>query len=241
MSIHFLFQPVSCAKQCLVKLSILNASSIFGRVLPNFVADKIGSYNMLIPMAFVTGVLIFAWLGIHDAAGMIVFAVLYGFFSGAYISLLPSILMVRILPLICVSDASDLVFSVACVSRRRDGYESGHSYVCLFLRSTHWNSDLWVRSSCTLLETYQRIHACPLEHYSELESHNGGDLPYFPVPAYFPELPYFVSRDTYTQKKRALGKCKLVSFRVNFPHCFCFASSYSIHYIIYTSHSRVHL
>jgi MFS family permease len=74
-------------------LSILNAASIFGRVLPNFVADKIGSYNMLIPMSTATGILIYAWLAVHDAAGLIVFAILYGFFSGAFISLLPSILM----------------------------------------------------------------------------------------------------------------------------------------------------
>ena len=42
VSIHYLFQPISCAKQCLIQLSILNTSPIFGRVLPNFVADKIG-------------------------------------------------------------------------------------------------------------------------------------------------------------------------------------------------------
>lgn len=61
-----------------------------------------GSYNMIIPMSFGTGVLIFAWLGIHNAGGMIVFAILYGFCSGAFISLLPSILMVSALFRACV-------------------------------------------------------------------------------------------------------------------------------------------
>jgi MFS family permease len=74
-------------------LSILNAASIFGRILPNFVADKIGPYNMILPFSFATAVLIFAWLGVSTSAGLIVFALLYGFFSGALISLLPSILM----------------------------------------------------------------------------------------------------------------------------------------------------
>lgn len=76
------------------QLSILNAASIFGRVLPNFVADKIGPYNMIIPFSFATGIMIFGWLGVTTPAGLVVFAILYGFFSGAYISLLPSILMV---------------------------------------------------------------------------------------------------------------------------------------------------
>jgi len=74
-------------------LSILNAASIFGRVLPNFVADKVGPYNMIIPMSFASGILIFGWLGVTTPAGLIVFCLLYGFFSGAFISLLPSILM----------------------------------------------------------------------------------------------------------------------------------------------------
>jgi len=74
-------------------LPIVNAASIFGRILPNFVADKIGPYNMIIPFSFCSGVLIFGWLGVNSRAGLIVFALLYGFFSGAFISLLPSIFM----------------------------------------------------------------------------------------------------------------------------------------------------
>ena len=77
-----------------VQLSILNAASIFGRILPNFVADKIGPYNMIIPFSFSTGVLLFGWLGVSSRAGLIMHALLYGFFSGAFISLLPSVLMV---------------------------------------------------------------------------------------------------------------------------------------------------
>ena len=100
-----------------MQISILNASSIFGRVLPNFLADKIGSYNIIIPMSFGTGVLLFAWLGVHSAAGMIVFAILYGFCSGAYISLLASILMVCVSLLVFVLKAFDtnLVSPDACV------------------------------------------------------------------------------------------------------------------------------
>ena len=77
-----------------LQLSILNAASIFGRVLPNFVADKTGPFNMIIPFSFSTAVLLFGWLGVTTRAGLVVFALLYGFFSGAFISLLPSCFMV---------------------------------------------------------------------------------------------------------------------------------------------------
>ena len=38
-------------------LSIINAASIFGRIIPGFVADKIGPMNMIIPCALLTGIL----------------------------------------------------------------------------------------------------------------------------------------------------------------------------------------
>ena len=66
-----------------VQLTIQNAASIFGRTLPNLLADKIGSLNVLIVASFGTGVLIFAMFGIKDNGGVIVFSFLYGFFSGA--------------------------------------------------------------------------------------------------------------------------------------------------------------
>ncbi|TFK45966.1 MFS general substrate transporter [Heliocybe sulcata] len=70
-------------------LSILNAASILGRTLPNLLADNIGQFNVLVPISTGTGVLLFAIFGIHDPGGVIVFALLYGFFSGAFVSLVP--------------------------------------------------------------------------------------------------------------------------------------------------------
>jgi len=74
-------------------LAILNGASIFGRLLPNFVADKLGPYNMIIPFSFLSGMMILVWLAVENTAGLIVFALLYGFFSGSYISLLPNVMM----------------------------------------------------------------------------------------------------------------------------------------------------
>ncbi|KAI0072189.1 MFS general substrate transporter [Panus rudis PR-1116 ss-1] len=69
-------------------LAIMNGASVFGRTLPNLLAQRIGLFNTLIPIAIICGVLIIALLGITSAAGIVVFAVLYGFFSGAYVSIL---------------------------------------------------------------------------------------------------------------------------------------------------------
>ena len=71
-------------------LSILNASSIFGRIIPNFFADKTGPFNMLVPCSFIAAILAFAWIGIKSTAGLVVFAILYGFFSGTFVSLPPA-------------------------------------------------------------------------------------------------------------------------------------------------------
>ncbi len=74
-------------------LSILNAGSFFGRILPNFLADKIGALNMLVPCTIAAGVLCLGWIAINNLAGITVFAVLYGFFAGAYVSLVPPVIV----------------------------------------------------------------------------------------------------------------------------------------------------
>lgn len=74
-------------------LPVLNASSIFGRILPGLIATKVGPLNAMIPCSIITSILAFAWLGISSAAGLWVFCVLYGFFSGAFITLAPTILV----------------------------------------------------------------------------------------------------------------------------------------------------
>lgn len=71
-------------------LVILNAASIFGRVIPNFLADKTGPLNMLIPCAAISSLLAFCWIKIRSTAGLIIFCILYGFFSGTFVSLPPT-------------------------------------------------------------------------------------------------------------------------------------------------------
>ncbi|KAH9949495.1 major facilitator superfamily domain-containing protein [Amylocystis lapponica] len=70
-------------------IAILNAASIVGRTLPNLFADKSGQYNFLCPITFISGALIFVMLGATNTGAVIVFSILYGAFSGAFIALYP--------------------------------------------------------------------------------------------------------------------------------------------------------
>jgi MFS family permease len=47
---------------------ILNASSMFGRTLPNWLSDKTGPFNVLIPGAFICGVLVLCMQAVHGLA-----------------------------------------------------------------------------------------------------------------------------------------------------------------------------
>lgn len=71
-------------------LPVLNAASVFGRIIPNFFADKTGPLNMLIPTSGLAAILGFCWIAVDGTAGVVVFAIFYGFFSGTFVSLPPT-------------------------------------------------------------------------------------------------------------------------------------------------------
>ncbi|KAF2132194.1 MFS general substrate transporter [Dothidotthia symphoricarpi CBS 119687] len=71
-------------------LPILNSASIFGRIIPGALADKGGKYNMQVLWCTLAGVITLAFIPASSNATFVVFAVLYGFTSGAYVSLLPA-------------------------------------------------------------------------------------------------------------------------------------------------------
>ncbi|KAI0728959.1 MFS general substrate transporter [Fomitopsis betulina] len=62
-------------------LAIMNAASMFGRILPNMLADRFGPFNVVVPVTAACGP--FGVIG----ASTVVFVILFGFFSGAYLSL----------------------------------------------------------------------------------------------------------------------------------------------------------
>jgi predicted MFS family arabinose efflux permease len=74
-------------------LSIINSASVFGRIMPNFLADRSGPLNIIIPCALLSGVLILCLIAVKNVAGIIVICVLFGFFSGTFVSLPPTIIV----------------------------------------------------------------------------------------------------------------------------------------------------
>jgi len=69
-------------------ITILNGASVIGRIVPNFIGDIWGPFNAAIVCCLACAVLILGMLGATSAGGIIAIAVLYGLFSGAYISLI---------------------------------------------------------------------------------------------------------------------------------------------------------
>ncbi|KZS92132.1 MFS general substrate transporter [Sistotremastrum niveocremeum HHB9708] len=69
-------------------LPIFNASSVAGRTVLPFFADRFGALNMLIPVTFISGGVCFGYLGVHTAAGDAIVTGLLGFCFGAWNSLL---------------------------------------------------------------------------------------------------------------------------------------------------------
>ncbi|EJT81636.1 hypothetical protein GGTG_01614 [Gaeumannomyces tritici R3-111a-1] len=74
-------------------VTMLNAGSIVGRVLPNYLADRVGSVNVVAACGVAASALVLGWFGVRDLAGLAAFAVLYGLFSGGIVSVTPSVLM----------------------------------------------------------------------------------------------------------------------------------------------------
>ncbi|KAF7310195.1 Monocarboxylate permease-like protein [Mycena indigotica] len=80
-------------------LAVMNAGGIVGRFVPAYLSDRIGRFNLLAPSALLSGLLcVFLWLFARSLAPLLVFAALYGFMSGAFISLITP----------CVAQISDI-------------------------------------------------------------------------------------------------------------------------------------
>jgi Na+/melibiose symporter-like transporter len=81
--------PDSLAKYL---VAILNAASTFGRTIPPFLADRFGRFTVFLAMALLSCVIVLAlWLPSSGTAATVVFALVFGFSSGAVASILPSL------------------------------------------------------------------------------------------------------------------------------------------------------
>lgn len=67
-------------------LAILNAASTFGRIIPGVLADKFGRINAFAAGGISSGIVIFFFNMPTSTAGLIVYALIFGFTSGAIFS-----------------------------------------------------------------------------------------------------------------------------------------------------------
>lgn len=63
-------------------ISILNGASSFGRILPGFLGDRYGHFNLCATAALLSGIIGFCWTAATTPAGLVVYSVAYGFASG---------------------------------------------------------------------------------------------------------------------------------------------------------------
>ncbi len=95
-------------------VAILNAASLFGRLGSGIASDYVGRYNAFVTSCYATGIVMLAlWIpSTGNDAAVIAFAVLFGFFSGAYVGLIGA-LVADISPLPEIGFRTGLIFLVA--------------------------------------------------------------------------------------------------------------------------------
>ncbi|KAF2869474.1 major facilitator superfamily domain-containing protein [Massariosphaeria phaeospora] len=79
-------------------LPIMNAGSVVGRVTLCYIADRTGPVSILILCAIGITISVLAWPGVSSEATLITFSVIYGCFSGTYLSLVMTTVAVALCP-----------------------------------------------------------------------------------------------------------------------------------------------
>ncbi|GAA6041248.1 hypothetical protein JCM8097_001296 [Rhodosporidiobolus ruineniae] len=78
---------------CQYLLAVFNAGSFFGRTIPNALADRLGPLLISSLCCLGAGLTLFFMHFAKDAPGVIVFAAVYGFLSGGFISLVSPVVV----------------------------------------------------------------------------------------------------------------------------------------------------
>ena len=68
-------------------LSIMNSATLPGRIIPSYIADKVGSLDTYIVVTTLSATTIFYWISVVNTAGSVSFAVMWGLFSGGVVAL----------------------------------------------------------------------------------------------------------------------------------------------------------
>ncbi|EDN92260.1 hypothetical protein SS1G_08123 [Sclerotinia sclerotiorum 1980 UF-70] len=93
ISSYAIDEKIMSSNSAFYMLSTINAASIFGRIIPNYFADKFGPLNIIIPGTLIASVVAFSWTGIDSVGGLVVFAILYGFSTGCFVSIPPTVIV----------------------------------------------------------------------------------------------------------------------------------------------------
>jgi hypothetical protein len=67
----------------------LNTGGVLGRLVPPLLADRVGAFNVLIPLTFAAAACVLALLAVANAAAVIVIALLYGALNAGCTSFIP--------------------------------------------------------------------------------------------------------------------------------------------------------
>lgn len=71
-------------------LLVINSVGIPGRIVPNFMADRLGSINIIIPFAAISGIVMLCWIAVKNVAGLYVWVIFYGTVAGGVQGLIPA-------------------------------------------------------------------------------------------------------------------------------------------------------
>lgn len=74
-----------------------HANSVECQILP-FIADMTGPLPILLLSSSGSAILAFGWIGVNSTPGVVVFCILYGLFSGAFITLTLTVIAVEFCP-----------------------------------------------------------------------------------------------------------------------------------------------
>lgn len=83
---YALSHGMSHGSLALYLVAILNAASIPGRLLPAVLIPYLGPITTMLLGAVSCSIICFSWIAVYGTAGNVVFAVMYGLTSGAFIS-----------------------------------------------------------------------------------------------------------------------------------------------------------
>lgn len=119
----------------------LTLISFVGRTVPNYIADHVGRFNVMIIMTLLSGIIVLGlWLPDRGNGATITFAVLFGISSGAGIGLGP-VLIASISPMKELGFRMGTIFAIAATGTLTSPPIAGaitaddggiYTYACLF-------------------------------------------------------------------------------------------------------------